>query len=107
MYSRGSALEISEVGVGCYSLSGVYGPKDRDEYARMIRRAYDLGVTFFDTAPAYGDAEEFVGRVVRGFRDDVCIATKVGVAREGARFDLSPRSIHASCDMSLERLATD
>ncbi|MDD4337226.1 MAG: aldo/keto reductase, partial [Firmicutes bacterium] len=56
---------------------------------------------------AYGEAEEFVGRVVRGFRDDVCIATKVGVAQEGARFDLSPRSIHASCDMSLERLATD
>lgn len=105
--SRRSALEISEVGVGCYSLSGVYGAKDRDEYARMIRRAYDLGVTFFDTAPAYGDAEEFVGRVVRGFRDDVCIATKVGVAQEGAGFDLSRRSIHASCEMSLERLGTD
>lgn len=107
MYSAGAALEISEIGVGCYSLSGVYGAKDRDEYARMICRAYDLGVTVFDTAPAYGDAEEFVGRVVRGFRDDVCIATKVGAGQEGAQFDLSPRFIRTSCEMSLQRLGTD
>lgn len=107
LYSDRAGLRISNVGVGCYSLSGVYGKKDRDEFERMIRRAYDLGVTFFDTAPTYGDAEEFLGNVVTEFRDDVCIATKVGLSEEkGVGFDLSPSTIKASCEMSLRRLNT-
>ena len=98
---------ISEIGVGCYSLSEEYGKKDRDEFARMIRRAYDLGVTFFDTAPTYGDAEEFLGNVAAEFRDDVCIATKVGLSEEKeVGLDLSPSAIKASCEMSLRRLNT-
>ena len=114
-YSDKTGLRISEIGVGCYSLSGVYGTKDRDEFARMVRRAYDLGVTFFDTAPAYGvsfgEAEEFVGSIVGAFRSDVCIATKVGVVSETSesrvQLNLSPSAIRASCDASLQRLGTD
>lgn len=101
-----SGMRISEVGVGCYSLGGVYGPKDLDEFARMIRRAYELGVTFFDTADAYGDAESILGRIVRGFRDEIHIATKVGVV-SGATFDLSPERVKGACDESLKRLGTD
>lgn len=47
-------FNVSEVGVGCYALSGVYGGKDVEEFKRMLNRAYELGVNFFDTADVYG-----------------------------------------------------
>ncbi len=99
-------LRISEVGVGCYSLAGVYGKKDLDEFARMIRRAHELGVTFFDTADAYGNAESILGEIVHDFRGDIHIATKVGVV-SGASVDLSPARVTKACEESLERLGTD
>ncbi|MGE5573629.1 MAG: aldo/keto reductase [Bacteroidota bacterium] len=99
-------LRISEVGVGCYSLAGVYGKKDLDEFARMVRRAYELGVTFFDTADAYGNAESILGKIVRDFRSDIHIATKVGVV-SGASMDLSPARVKRACEESLARLGTD
>lgn len=105
-YRECGSLRFSEVGVGCYSLAGVYGRKDLDEFARMIRRAYELGVTFFDTADAYGDAESILGRVVRDFRGAIHIATKVGVV-SGASMDLSPARVKRACEESLTRLGTD
>ncbi len=106
-YYEQDGLKVSQIGVGCYGLSGAYGAKDRAELARVLRRAGELGVTFFDTASAYGDAEEFLGNVIRDFRDDVCLATKVGLAGQGATSDLSPQAIRASCELSLKRLGTD
>lgn len=105
-YNQCGDLRISEVGVGCYSLAGVYGKKDLDEFARMVRRAYELGVTFFDTADAYGDAESILGKIVRDFRSEIHIATKVGVV-SGASMDLSPARVKKACEESLARLGTD
>jgi aryl-alcohol dehydrogenase-like predicted oxidoreductase len=72
----------------------------------MLRRAFDLGVVFFDTAEAYGDAERILGEVVHAYRDDVIIATKVGV-REGLAPNLSKAYVRAACSRSLQQLQTD
>ena len=99
-------VNLSEIGVGCYSLAGVYGKKDVKEFKKMLNRAYDMGVTFFDTAEAYGDAEHILGETVAAYREDVFIATKVGV-REGIKPNLKADYVGAACEGSLERLQTD
>ncbi len=98
--------KLSTIGVGGYALSGVYGQKDTQAFIPLVRRAYDLGVTFFDVADIYGPAEEVLGRAIAPFRDQVWVATKVGWGAEG-KPDCSPEHILASCDRSLERLGTD
>lgn len=97
---------ISEIGLGAYSISGVYGMKDILEFKRTVVRAHDLGVNFFDVAEGYGDAERIIGETVAPFRDDVLIATKVGL-REGVRPNLSYDYISDACEKSLHRLNTD
>lgn len=97
---------ISEIGLGGYALSGVYGKKDPEQFINVIRRAYDLGVTFFDVADIYGPAEEILGRAVASFRQKVWIATKVGWTSEG-KPDCSPEHFFSSCEQSLKRLKTD
>jgi aryl-alcohol dehydrogenase-like predicted oxidoreductase len=67
-YRTHQNLTLSEIGVGCYALGGVYGQVDRQEFQVMLRRAYDLGVNFFDTAEAYGDGERVLGQAVHPFR---------------------------------------
>ncbi len=99
-------FNVSEVGVGCYALSGVYGTKDVEEFKRMLRRAYELGVNFFDTAEAYGDAERILGEAIKPIRDEVYVATKVGI-RGGLKPNLSRSYIGKACEESLERLQTD
>lgn len=101
---RGETL--SEIGLGCYALSGVYGPKDPESFVGLLRQAHDWGVTFFDTAGIYGPAEEVLGRAVAPFRDQIWIATKVG-ARDDGRRDCSAEQVLASCEQSLRRLGTD
>jgi aryl-alcohol dehydrogenase-like predicted oxidoreductase len=96
---------ISEIGLGGYSLSGVYGKKDPDPYINVVQRAYDLGVTFFDVADIYGPAEEILGRAIVPFRDQVWVATKVGWGSQG-KPDCSPEHIKSSCEESLRRLRT-
>jgi aryl-alcohol dehydrogenase-like predicted oxidoreductase len=98
--------KLSEIGIGCYAMSGAYGTKDPGRFVDLIRRAFDLGVTFFDTADQYGPAEEILGRAVAPFRDRVWIATKVGVKADGG-FDLSSGHVRSSCEGSLQRLGTD
>ena len=105
-YRTHQGLIISEIGVGCYALGGVYGQVDQPEFQSMLRRAYELGVNFFDTAEAYGDGEQVLGEALRPFRQQVLIATKVGV-KEGATPDLSPGYIRRACDASLKALGTD
>jgi len=105
-YRKHRDLKISEVGVGTYSLSGVYGRKDIKEFKRMIYRAFDLGVNFFDTAEGYGDAERILGDAIKPFRKEVYIATKVGV-KGNYKSNLSREYIKRACEESLKRLQTD
>jgi aryl-alcohol dehydrogenase-like predicted oxidoreductase len=103
-------LEVSALGLGCMGLS--YGPAaDRQDAIKLIRSAAELGVTFFDTAEAYGPFvnEELVGEALVPFRDRVVIATKFGF-RSGdsqAGLDSRPQRIREVADASLKRLRTD
>jgi aryl-alcohol dehydrogenase-like predicted oxidoreductase len=105
-YRTHQGERISEIGIGCYGLTGVYGPTDPDSFVQLIERAYDLGVTFFDTADIYGPAEEILGRAVAPFREQVWIASKVGGGIDG-KPNCSAEHVLASCEESLQRLQTD
>ena len=105
-YRAHAGDRLSEIGVGCYGMSGAYGEKDPQRFVDVVHRAYELGVTFFDTAAVYGPGEEILGRAVAPFRDDVWIATKVGGGADG-KPDCSAGHVLASCDDSLRRLQTD
>ena len=107
-----SGLEVSALGFGCMGLSYGYGPAtDRSEAIALIRAAHDRGVTFFDTAEAYGPGlnEEVVGEALAPIRDDVVIATKFGfkngVPSQG--LDSRPERIRQVADEALARLRTD
>jgi aryl-alcohol dehydrogenase-like predicted oxidoreductase len=104
-YRHHAGEAISEVGLGCYALSGAYGHREPNAFLRVVRRAYELGVNFFDTADIYGPAETILGQAVAPFRDKVLIATKVGARCDG-KPDCSPGHIVASCEASLMRLGT-
>ena len=105
-------LVVSALGLGCMSMSGSYGGADDDESAATLRRAFDLGVTFFDTANAYGlgHNERLVGQVLAEHRDAVVLATKFGIAgRKDGRMlvDGRPEYARKCCDESLQRLGVD
>lgn len=102
----GTDLALSAVGLGCYGLGGAYGPADPEGFELVVQKARELGVTYFDTADQYGDAEEILGRALRPFRREVAISTKVGLTADNGR-DLSYAHVLAACDRSLKRLATD
>jgi aryl-alcohol dehydrogenase-like predicted oxidoreductase len=107
-----SGLEVSAIGLGCMGLSFGYGPAvDTAEGVRLIRGAYDLGVTFFDTAEAYGPFanEELVGEALAPVRDHVVIATKFGFkdGNSAHGVDSRPERIRAVAEASLQRLKTD
>jgi aryl-alcohol dehydrogenase-like predicted oxidoreductase len=105
-------LEVSTLGLGCMGLSFAFGPPtDRPEAIKLIRAAYDRGVTFFDTAEAYGPGlnEEVVGEALEPMRDQVVIATKFGF-RDGIPTkgpDSRPEHIRQVADEALKRLRTD
>jgi aryl-alcohol dehydrogenase-like predicted oxidoreductase len=83
-----SGLEVSSIGLGCMGLGFAHGrPVDRQEAIRLIRGAFERGVTFFDTAEAYGPFvnEELFGQALEPMRDDVVIATKFGFANGNFR----------------------
>lgn len=106
-----SGLEVSALGMGCMGLSFGYGPAtDKESAIKLIREAYEQGITFFDTAEAYGKAnEELVGEALAPFRKEVVIATKFGF-KEGNSSkgqDSRPERIRAVAEESLRRLKTD
>ncbi|MGB6369675.1 MAG: aldo/keto reductase [Atribacterota bacterium] len=105
-YRKHKDFTVSEVGAGCYTLSGVYGVKDVKEFKQMLNRAYDLGINFFDTADAYGDAERILGEMIKPYRKDVYFATKVGI-KGGVKPTHSCKYVKTACEKSLERLQTD
>jgi aryl-alcohol dehydrogenase-like predicted oxidoreductase len=105
-----TGLQTSAIGLGCWGMSGSYGPSDDAEATRTIDRALELGITFFDTADTYGAGhnEEFVGGVLRGRRDKITIATKFGRQVGGEPgalvFNGKPDYVRSACDASLRRL---
>ena len=107
-----SGLEVSALGLGCMGLSFGFGPAtDRGEAVKLIRAAHERGVTFFDTAEAYGPAlnEEVVGEALAPVRDHVVIATKFGF-RDGVPtrgMDSRPERIRQVADEALQRLGAD
>ena len=105
-------LVVSELGLGCMGMSYAYGTPDPVESAATLRRAVDLGITFFDTAEVYGPHanEELVGRVLGDVRDRVILATKFGFRIVDGRpsgLDSRPENVRRACDASLQRLRTD
>lgn len=107
-------LEVSEIGLGCMGMSFAYGkPEDEDEMIDLIRTAFDLGVTFFDTAEVYGPYtnEKLVGKALEPIRDEVVIATKFGFDVGGDIKDMAldshPEHIKTVVEEMLQRLKTD
>jgi aryl-alcohol dehydrogenase-like predicted oxidoreductase len=111
-------LEVSAIGLGCMGMSAYYGSTDEDEGVRTIQRALELGITFLDTAQAYGPLtnEMLVGRAIKGHRDEYVIATKfssrMDAAIPGDMSTIGPRDgsaehVRRSIEGSLERLGTD
>ncbi len=111
----GQGLEVSGLGLGCMSLSGAYGDAlSEADAGELLRAAYDMGVTFFDTAEYYGPHvnERQLGAGLAGIRDKVVIATKFGfrITAEGTPgkgFDSRPEHIREVAEASLMRLKTD
>ena len=109
-----SGLEVSAIGLGCMGMSFGYGPpKDKQEMILLLRKAVELGVTFFDTAEIYGPFinEELVGEALAPIRERVVIATKfgfkIGPKGEQMGVDSRPEHIKEVADASLKRLKTD
>lgn len=102
---------VSALGLGCMGMSASYGPTDDTTSSQVIKRAYDQGITFFDTADMYGNGanEQLLGRAVRSFRDKIIIATKCGIKFIGdeCKIDNTPNYISQSCDASLRRLGVE
>lgn len=109
-----SGLEVSAIGLGCMGMSFAYGtPPDRNEMIKLLRSAVEMGVTFFDTAEAYGPFtnEELVGEALLPFKGKVVIATKfgfkIGPKGEQTGQDSRPEHIREVAEASLKRLKID
>ncbi|MGG2014416.1 aldo/keto reductase [Bacillus sp. S10(2024)] len=110
-------LEVAEMGLGCMGMSEFYGQTDEIEAIKTIHRAFELGITMFDTADIYGydedgmgTNEKLVGKALQGFRHDVKIATKFGALRNATKalgYNGSPQYVKEACEASLRRLGTD
>ncbi len=112
-----SGIEVSAIGLGCWGMSGSYGPADEAESVATLHHALDVGVNFIDTADTYGDDghnESLIGRALAGRRHEFVLATKTGwVKRAGPEgktvigVDGCPDRIRSACEASLARLKTD
>lgn len=102
---------MSAVGLGCMSLSGVYGESSDDAGIALIRAALERGITFLDTSDMYGFGhnEELVGKAIKGFRDQIVLATKFGNlgGRGGKVADGRPEYVVSACEASLKRLGVE
>jgi pyridoxine 4-dehydrogenase len=114
-YEIGGDLPVVRLGYGTMQLTGegVWGdPRDRGEAVRVLRRAVELGVTFFDTADSYGPvvAEELLKEALHPYADDVVIATKAGLTRQGPGIWTpvgNPAYLRQQCELSLRRLGVE
>jgi aryl-alcohol dehydrogenase-like predicted oxidoreductase len=106
-----SGIQVSAIGLGCMSLSGVYGTSSDDDGIALLQRALDSGITFLDTSDMYGFGhnEELVGQAIQGRRNEVVLATKFGNlgGREGKIAEGRPDYVIGACEKSLKRLGVD
>jgi len=108
-----SGLQVSAVGLGLMSMSGVYGKPDDNESIAVIHRALDLGATFLDSSDMYGwgQNEELLGRALKGKRDKAFVTTKFGQVKNpaggGNLVNGRPEYVLEACDASLKRLGID
>ncbi|HXE17133.1 MAG TPA: aldo/keto reductase, partial [Stellaceae bacterium] len=104
-------LTVPALGLGCMSMSGIYGQSDDDNAIAVIRHALDRGESLLDTADVYGSGhnEELVGRAIAGRRNETIVATKFGQKRSGNAFavDGTPAYVQSACEASLKRLGID
>lgn len=105
-------MEVSAIGLGCMGLNFSFGPPTEEKAAiKLLRNAFEIGITFFDTAECYGPFtnEELLGKALKPFRKDVVIATKFGFkdGDSARKPDSSPKRIKQVAEESLKRLQTD
>jgi len=101
-------LTVSAIGLGCMGLSQAYGPADDEQSIATVHRAIEVGVTLLDTAMSYGAGhnEQLIGRAITGRRDQVVLASKVGIVRD-VHVDAHPDRIRGYCEASLGRLGVE
>ena len=107
-----NGLEVSAIGLGCMTIGKDYSTESKNQAINIIRKAYDMGVTMFDTAEVYGGGgknESLVGEAIKPFRQEVVLATKCGVRFIDGHMVMnsSPEVIRESVEGSLKRLQTD
>lgn len=106
-------LKVSPMGLGCMSMSGVYGPADDTESIATLHRAFDLGINFLDTSASYGNGHnhELIAKAIQGRRDKIVIHSKSGSPRapdaSGLRGGSTPDYLMTTCEESLKRLGVE
>jgi pyridoxine 4-dehydrogenase len=114
-FSFGGDLEVTRLGFGAMRITGpgIWGPpRDRDEALRVLRRTAELGISFIDTADSYGPgvSEELIAEALHPYADDLVIATKAGLTRQGPDLWTAvgrPAYLRQQCELSLRRLKVD
>lgn len=106
-------FKVSRLGLGCMSMSGVYGPADDNESIATLHRAFDLGINFIDTSASYGSGHnhELIAKALKGRRERIVIHSKSGSPRapdaSGIRSGSTPEYLTQNCEQSVKRLGID
>jgi aryl-alcohol dehydrogenase-like predicted oxidoreductase len=109
----GTELKVSPIGLGCMSMSGVYGPADDNESIATLRHAFDLGINFLDTSASYGSGHnhELIAKALKDRRERIVIHSKSGSPRtpdaSGNRSGSTPEYLTQNCEQSVKRLGID